>query len=313
MTHATVKAEYREKLRVKHLAMEPSLQGKVMSFCLDDHAVKIRLPVLPEAEPKCFEDTEAEADTWDKHGNIHAVYIYALLVVIAELSFTIPMVAAKHKHVNTGLFSSAEAKELDHRSDALYFMARRAVDVWIRIARWKTGMGLLDVDYRPDGSSYNGGRLYNLQHGGAFYSPRIGRTAVVPPRTVLTPETWQAISDALIFGDTPPVWNEYFASAQRRLEVADFRECIIDLAITAEAVVRRFPLLQNKKRQPRFSKILENWDRSGFPTAGQCLKDIKQLVAIRNDIMHRGDDAQVDRHLCDRSMGAVKCFISLLT
>lgn len=311
MTHATVRAEYREKLRVKHLAMKPSLQGKAVSFCLDDHSVKIQLPVLPEVRPNHFEDMEAEANTWDKHGNIHAVQIYAVLVVIAELSFTIPVTAAEHKHVNGGLFSSSEAKELDHQSDALYLLARRATDFWIRIARWKTGMGLLDVDFRPEGSSsYSGGRLYNLQHGGAFYCPRIGRTAVVPPRTVLTAEVWQAISEALTTGEPPPVWDEYFASAQRRIEVADFRECIIDLAIAAEAAIRQISPLPNKKTP--ISEILKRWDRSGILPDGQ-LSGLKRLFIVRNEIMHSGGYRQVDRRLCDQSISAVKCLIGLLT
>src|SRR5205807_1708809 len=118
-----------------------------------------------------------------------------------------------------------------------------------------------------------------------------------PGRTTLTPQTWQAIGDALANGETPPVWNEYFASSRRRIEAGDLREGIIDLAIAAEAAIRQFPRVSKRKRRKKLSNILNDWDQFGFPRAGPWFSDLKVLVDVRNDIMHRGDHTGVDTKL----------------
>ena len=135
-----VKAEYREKLRVKHLAIEPSLQGKSVSFRLDNQSIKIGLPTFsPEA--KLSENMEAEADTWEtKTGKVLSVYVYVLHIIVEGLTFTVSTTAAQHKSFNATLFSPAEREILDTRSDELYLLARRALNLSIRVVRWKTGM-----------------------------------------------------------------------------------------------------------------------------------------------------------------------------
>jgi hypothetical protein len=308
----SITAEYREKLRVKHLAMEPSLNGKIVSFALDNRPIAIELPTF-SPDTKWSEDMEAEADHWDKDRNVLSVYVYAVHVVIKNLSFSIPATAAQHKSINATLFSSAETEALDKESDELYLLARRALDLWIRIARWKTGMALLAIDNRPESASLDGGRLFNLEHGGKFYSPRIPRVAKSPGRTTLTPQTWQAICDALANGDTPPVWNEYFASSRRRVEAGDLREGIIDLTIAAEAAIRQFPRVSKRNRRKKLSNIFNDWDQFGFPQAGPWFSDLKVLVDVRNEIMHSGDQTRIDMNLCGRSLSAVKELIGLLT
>jgi hypothetical protein len=308
-----VKAEYREKLRVKHLAMEPSLQGKTVSFRLDNQSIKIRLPAFSPGA-KWSEDLEAEADTWEtKTGNILSVYIYAVHIVIENLTFAIPTTAAQHGSVNMSLFSPAEREILDKQSDDLYLVARRALDRWIGIVRWKTGMALVEVDNRPINASLDGGRLFNLDHGGKFYSPRIPRIVKALRRTTLTPQTWQAITDALANDEIPPIWNEYFASSQRRIEAIDLRAGVIDLAIAAEATIKQYSPVSKTKRDKKVSEILDKWDQFGFPPAGPWLSDLKTLNQVRNYIMHRGDEKQVDPALCKRSLAAVKNLIGLLT
>jgi hypothetical protein len=309
----SVKAEYREKFKVKHLAMVPSLQGKAVSFHLDDHSIKIELPTFsPEA--KLSPGMEAEADTWDStNGNVLSVYIYVVRVIIEDLTFTIPATAAQHEFVNTPLFSSAEREALDQKSDELYLLARQALDLFIRTARWKTGMALLDVDNRPDSPSLNGGRLINLAHGGSFYVPRISRIAVVPPRINLTSQIWQSIADALTNGEAPPVWSEFAASAARRIEVADLQAGVIDLAIGAEAAIRQFPRVSMTKRKNKLSTILDNWDQFGFPPAGQWFSDLRTLIDVRNQIMHSGADKRLNLSFCKKSLSAVKSLTGLLT
>jgi hypothetical protein len=307
----SVSAEYREKLRLKHLAMEPSLQGKTISFRLNDHAIAIGLPTFsPDA--KWLEDAEAEADTWDRAGNVLSVYIYAVTIVIENLTFAIPTAAAEHRHVNTSLFSALERDVMDREADKLYLLARQALDLFIRTTRWKAGLALLDLDRRPDNPTFRGGRLYNLEHGGSFYSPKIPRVVSAPRRVNLTPQIWQSIGDVLASGSLPPIWVEFLASAERRIETSDLREGLIDLAIGAEAAIRQFPHVSKKSREDLLSRILDNWESIGFPSAGPWFTDLRILIQVRNRIMHAGTDDRLNIQLCAKSLIAVQELTRLL-
>ena len=50
-TRVLVNAKYEERVRIKHLSMEPSLQGAQAEFEFEKHRIEITLPKLP-AEQK---------------------------------------------------------------------------------------------------------------------------------------------------------------------------------------------------------------------------------------------------------------------
>src|SRR5262245_41256942 len=209
-THIEIDARYGDKIRVRHLAMDPDLQGKSVRFEFEGHKLEIRLPKLaddPERQSH-HEYVEAEADAWNKNGDILDVYIYAIPISIHGLKCTIPIAAADHVNINTSLFTDAERLELDKFTDELHFTCHRAVEYFLQLVRWKTGLAIVGVDYRPRDASY-GGRLYNLAHGGAFYSPRVGRVVKAPRRHRLTQTEWSEISATLVAKTDPPIWNEY--------------------------------------------------------------------------------------------------------
>jgi len=219
--------------------MEPSLQGADVQLPFEAHVIEIRLPTLPPEEKRYSEFAEAEADVWTSSKEVINVHIYTVLVSILGLEFELPAAAAEHLSINASLYDEKERQELDQQSDQLYFLARRALDYWLRVVRWKTGLGLIDLDFRPDRATLYGGRLFSNAHGGAFYSPLVGRTAAMPKVHRIKPLTWQEIGTAVSAGMTPPIWNEYLMSAHRRIEHGDLTAATIDLAIAAESVIRR--------------------------------------------------------------------------
>ena len=114
------------------------------------------------------------------------------------------------------------------------------------MVRWKTGLGLIDLDRAADRSSPSGGRLFNNAHGGAFYSPLVGRIATMPKVHRMKTLTWNEIVTVVSAGIAPPIWNEYLLSAQRRIEMGDVSTATIDLAIAAESVVKQFPRISKR-------------------------------------------------------------------
>lgn len=230
-THVQINARYEDRIRIKHLSMEPSLQGSAVQFLFEGHQIEIKLPKI---DPVAKDDRylEAEADVWRAAtGEILNVHIYVISIAIHDLKFELPQAAADHPHINASLYNDAERRVMDKKSDQLYFLARRALDYWLRVVRWKTGLGLIDIDTSPKIESVYGGKLFNNAHGGSFYSPKIARTVTVPKRHRLNQAVWQEIEAAVSRGEIPPIWNEYHMNAYRRMEQGDLVAGVIDLAM----------------------------------------------------------------------------------
>jgi len=315
--HVLIDAKYEERVRIKHLSMEPTLQGAKAQFEFEKHRVEIALPTLPPEDKRAPGDpyAQAEADVWDKNGNIVDVYIYFLSVAALALQFELPAIAAKCRHINASLYTPEETKELDEKSDQLYFLARRAVDYFFDVARWKAGFGLIALDTRPDRATLRGGRLFNLSHGGAFYSPAVDRTVSAPKRHKLTVKEWNNIVATLTSGIYPPIWNEYLANAERRIDINDLRAGIIDLAIAAESVIRQFPGASMRARENKMSTIFANWTKFGFPPASHLpwFAKVDTLFKARNELMHRGDGNRVQISFCRDAASAVENLITALS
>jgi hypothetical protein len=303
--------------------MEPSLQGATMQFSLENHVIEIKLPELP---PNGNIGTDygylkAEIDGWNASKEILNVHIYAFSVAILGLEFALPIAAANHRHIDNTLYSETEQRALDDESDRLYFLSRRAIDYWLRVVRWKTGLGLIDIDRLPGSESLRGGRLLNEAHGGAFYSPRFQRTLSAPGRYRLTPADWNEIASAVSAGATPPIWNEYQMRAHRRIDNGDFVAATIDLAVAVESVIRRAVDAQlpadaanrSRKRVARInmSNLIDLWPAFGLPQL-QSLSMVRTLFEVRNKIMHRGKDSSAQREFCRDAAQAVDELIAKL-
>jgi hypothetical protein len=320
-----VSATYKERVRIKHLSMEPSLQGATACFQFEDRKVEIKLPTLPLEEKRYSEYAEAEADVWNSSSKeVINVHIYAVLISVLELEFQLPPAAAEHRSINASLYDEKEARELDQQSDQLYFLARRALDYWLRVVRWKTGLGLIDLDPRADGATLYGGRLFNNAHGGAFYSPLVGRTVVAPERHRLNPLVWNEIATVVAAGLNPPLWNEYLMSAHRRIEHGDLTAAIIDLAIVVESVIRRTLDAQLPADTPKWTRsmagrttmtdLFNRWLEFNLPTISDLpwFKVIMTLVEVRNAIMHRGNDQRLRLSFCRAAASAAEKLIVVL-
>lgn len=312
-----IDAKYEERVRIKHLSMGPSLQGARAQFEFEKHRTEIVLPTLPPEHKRKIGDpnAECEADTWDKNGNIADIYIYFLSVAVLDLQFRLPAAAAESRHINASLYTEAETRTLDRKANELYFLARRAIDYFLRVVRWKTGLGLIALDTREDRATLRGGRLFNLSHGGAFYSPLVGRTSIAPQRHQLKVSEWKDMVEALAARDYPPIWNEFLMSAQRRIEMNDLNAGIIDLAIAAESVIRQFPGASMGARKNRMSAIFANWTTLGFPSVSHLFwfAKVETLFKARNELMHSGNGQRVQISFCRDVASAVKDLIAALT
>lgn len=165
----------------------------------------------------------------------------------------------------------------------------------------------------------HGGVLINALAGTPFYTPRINRTISGSIRPIMCAAQWQEIHSALDAGQEPPVWHDYLTSANQRMASGDSIAAILDLAVAAEARIRRFlndnppEKLKNRKalRGLKMSGIIKSWRSYGFPSF-PALGHIEKLFNVRNGIMHSGIHKNADAPFFEVAAGAVTQLLSIL-
>jgi len=308
----TVPAVYRERFRVCHLGIDPGIQGAVHQFTFEGRAVALRLPAFDPMPTEFAETAEIEADSFWLETNQPERFIVKMVTV--ELSagdVPIPTTAAAYPAINMSLYEDADRKRLDTLSDSHYFAARRAIDYWLRVVRWKTLSSDIDL-LAAETAHVSDGILVNLETGRPFWTPRITRSVEVEPVHVVDRLQWDAIQAELAAGRTPPVWYDFLFSAEGRLTSGDLNAAILDAAIACEAVIRALVSRHLSDTAPEWmrvmltkinmSELLNEWPHLGFWDATRQaeldLAAIQNLTRIRNVLMHRGADDRIRPGLC---------------
>lgn len=166
---------------------------------------------------------------------------------------------------------------------------------------------------------FDGGGLINADTGTRFYTPPLGNTVVVPAQPIMTFTAWTQIDSALKAGEEPPMWHEYVTSAHQRMESGDKLAAILDLAVAAEARIRRFlndnppKSLKGKKaiRNLKIADVFSGWSSYGFPAFSE-LASTQKLFTVRNGIMHSGTHKDADAPFFKIAAGAVTRLLATL-
>ena len=303
-----------------NLAIEPDLADARHAFTFENQRITIIFPPLPSdnAQPIPARHNPflltARIFMWNLDGKPGGVEVGAIKLSIEGLEFSIPSAAAVHPHINTTLFTREQARELDARTDELYFRAERALGYWLRVVWWKTGFHMVN---RLSGIAYggfDGGAIINAAAGTRFYMPRVSRTVVVPARPIMRFDQWTEVGAALVAGQEPPVWHDYLISANQRMASGDRLAAILGLAVAVEARIRTFldeqlPPKTTKGvrkivRLRNMSDVLANWRDFGLPHFADLIC-IKTTFDIRNVIMHSGRDSRADARFFKTAADAV--------
>lgn len=324
----TVEASYQQTFGMANPAIEPELAGAQHRFQFENRQVVIALPVLSTSNGP---PTSARQNPFSPAAVIYVsdtskkplrVSVVSIMLTIEGLRVTIPSTAAAYPGANHALFDEAQRRDLDERSDALYFLARRAVAYCLRVIWCKTGFYTVNqLSGAARGSGSDGGALVNTNSGTRFHAPRVGRTIVMRAHSVIRAGQWLEIAQALIAGQEPPVWYDYLASAHQRMEAGDRLAAMLDLAVAVEARIRtaldaQLPpgIPKGFRRAIRYRKmshIFEHRQDYGLATFPD-LPWLKKLFDIRNGIMHNGSEKRADVAFFETASKAVAQLLATL-
>jgi hypothetical protein len=299
--NVTVEARYEQQFQIGHLAFKPQLAGGENLFAFENRQIAVRLPDMPTTDARHPYSPQAAFISVRRAATNEPLEIDIGLIklTILGIRFEIPAAAAAFPGMNSSLYNEAQQRDLDEKSDRLYFQAERAIEYWLRVVRWKTRFPLIG---RVGGTSYqahDGGSLINSSTGTRFYTPSVGRTVVWPRRHVLGQSEWEEIDATLKDGLEPPIWHDYLASAHLRMAADDILEAFLDLAVASEARIRTCLFAKLPQGMPKgfgdilrrtnMTDIMTKWDDLGLPNIAH-FSHIKTLFHIRNTIMHSGKE-----------------------
>jgi hypothetical protein len=224
--------------------------------------------------------------------------------------------------VNTARFTKKERQQLDRLLDKFESILEDAFEYWIDVLRWTSGIHTLcQFRYNRQKSAW-GTYLLDLKGRRRFYTS--AHRITVELRKPVTKRAWNLAQDDLSVNVAVPIWHLYVVEANQKLRLNDIRGFIIDLAIAIETVIRR--VIRNfvtKNATVTFEKmidmiqigrIVDDWKKLGFKSSKwQALREekaiVKQIIELRNGVMHRGEHPTIDRKTAKQMADAVIKFI----
>lgn len=194
-------------------------------------------------------------------------------------------------------------------------IANHAFRYWLRVLRWKTGLGLLGREISED---------YDRQHDSNTIDPRSGESFgygygyfLVPARQLVTRDHWNECRKSLRKKTEPPVWVDWILDGELLEANGNIRGAAANYAIACEsfllsAFFAEIPktldddVLNIIERQVYGRAVLEGFAKSRFAHMGsRDWKRIHELFNIRNDIFHIGSSSGVTSSNCSKLRQAV--------
>jgi hypothetical protein len=256
----------------------------------------------------------------DKPQNYLISVVY--LRIMLGLTMDVPESVLRSPNTRWQTFDEPTQARLDNIIEALDVTANDAYSYWLRIMRWKSGIGYIgepnlvaqSVRLSPELQCYATDRY--------FWNARQGFT--FPREEEVSVQQWEDAQNALASEAEPPVWLDFLFDGEHRTRNHDFMGAILSLAIAFEAALRS--LITDHLRQNAVEALiyelvdlsninaimnrialLSFWDRSW--TDHFDAKNLHRLVKTRNDIMHWGGIRDLDEPTVRRHQASVRAFV----
>jgi hypothetical protein len=302
----------------------PSLAGASHQFQHKNYNIRIELP--PKPLLKDWHNLSSGISCWGyrtrKNRKYPISYEIHSINMRVDTNLSHKIQEKKLERVNTSLFSKTERESLDKIVKKYENIADSAFENWINILRWKSGVHDLCQVKQNRQKSKRGTYLFEISTNKRFYTP--GHWTLVERQEIITKRAWSSAQKALLDNDDVPIWHLYIAEAYQKLNLNDIRGFIIDLAIAIETIVRRVvrnfiasnatSTFEKMVDMIQIGRLVGDWKKLGFKSSKwQALNNekatVKQVIELRNAVMHLAQNPSIDRKRAMEMMGAVLKFI----
>ena len=219
-------------------------------------------------------------------------------------------------------FDERKQESLWSLLDALSATANDAYAYWLRVMRWKSGIGFIGEPHLISQSLALNPELECCATDRYFWTARQGVT--FPREETVSSQQWDETQSALSSGIQSPIWLDFLFDGEHRSSNRDFVGATLSLAIAFELAIRSliashlpkdaveplvFHLIDNSNVRAIMNRIgsLSFWDdewKAAFDT-----DNLQRLVQTRNDIMHSAKIAGLDEPTLGKQSASVRKFV----
>lgn len=323
MTHVDVLAGVFCRFDLDRLCITPELVGAKHKFFFEGLQFTVQLPAVVDREDVPFELRRLHLHKWQTKGNVPLEYeVHNLDVEVALVdSVRVPEEILRLHPNQFDLIPPNEQTRLNKLVAEGEQALRSAFSYWLRVLRWKSGIGYIgEPSVRHAGSDRSGAVLRErvTKHRMWLQGGVIAVTSSQP----VALEAWNTQA-ALSACKSPPVWFEFLFDSQMRINNKDLVGGVLSLAIALEVNLRFifsedllkaklqpvllevFDLANMRALLTRLKKIRQ-WDSSW--AASTDLSAFHRLMDYRDGVMHRAKTENLDESELRQMHKAVKAF-----
>ena len=305
------------------LAVKPELMGLKHQFQFEDNQVEISLPEVSHV--KSHHDDSAMATVGSRWANSNEPIEYKICQVNVRsnigCTLDVDPETFNRNPVAYELYTDAEREVFETQCNAHEIYAKRALEHWFLILRWKLDdyrVGRVDVVDNDSGwSTY----LEDIEKSKTVWIKRVCIT--VQGYTVITLNEWNNIQDCLISFATSPIYISLKHDAEYSMIHGDYVRSIVELAMACE-VFMRFMVLNKlpKHLNSNLVEAIEELNINQYVTKhfralvpkdnlkeyGKMSKELSSLFSKRNKIVHMGKNDGADQNNCERFLKLANIF-----
>jgi hypothetical protein len=283
----------------------------------------VQLPALHKEELP-FDQRRIDCYLWKSVDKIPVEYQVNNLDVeiVLELPIRVPE-KILHLHPNQyDAFTPREQEELSRTVTEMGDIVSRAFEHWLRVLRWKSGVGHIgEPSVRYAAGDGGGTVLRERATGHRFWLQ--GHTITAYGRQAVSLAGWKSTQTALNTNKEPPVWFDFLFDGEMRINNKDLIGAVLSLAIALEVNIRTIfsRELQKGTVEPT---ILEIFDQTNLRSllnrikklrfwskewdAATDLSTFNSLMNYRDRVMHSAETKNLDAKELRRMYTAVRKF-----
>lgn len=320
----TIRTECWLTFIIEDLYIDPVLTGRRHTFNFEGFTAEIKIPVPQQEVGAISENARIECHHWatkTKKPLGYVVHSLDLTLGIPEM-LTIPVAVLRVPPTRENLFRPDELAMLKGVLGKAGAVAERAINYWVRILRWKTGIATIGQTIINSKSIYWGPYLQAADDKHHFY--RGPHVFVVPAGRQVRLEQWISAEDALRNNAQPPVWFDWLFEGENMIEIGDLPGAVIRFAVAIEGLMRTLYTQHARSITNEtfvevidlvnLRAILNRWEKLGYwredSDAHFDTSQIHELFNLRDRIMHSGKVAGVDKPSCDKMAEAARKFVT---
>jgi hypothetical protein len=238
MTYIDVPTNVYRRFSLERFCITPELISARHEFIFEDRPVTVQLPALHKEELP-FDQRRIDCYKWKSVGHIPLEYQVNNLDVEIELedSIRVPKKVLQLHPNQFDAFDSCEQQRLNKIVGEMGSVASRAFEHWLRVLRWKSGVGHIgEPSVRYAAADGGGAVLRERATGHRFWLQ--GHTITGYGRRAVTLAEWDSTRTALNAKRVPPVWFDFLFDGEMRINNNDLVGAVLSLAIALEVNIR---------------------------------------------------------------------------